>query len=436
MPLRDLFILAIYIPGLLYGFKKPFIALMVYYWISFMNPHRLGWGMTADMPLAMFAAVVTIISMIMHYQDLKFPAIKETFIFLLFWLFVTITTVFSFYPDDAWSYWFTVSKIFLMVLLTMIVVNTPKNLFFLLIGIILFIGFYGVKGAIFGILTGGQYRVWGPPYTYIADNNDMGLAFVMVAPLCFFLRDIFSKKILSHILIIIGIMIIISTILTYSRGALVGLITMVFFAISQSKHKIIIIMAVALIGMFTVPLLPSHWFDRMSTIQSYEEDQSANMRLNSWAMSINLASDNFWGGGFLCWSSETYHKYSPEPELGGGGSTAHSIYFQILGEHGFIGLIIYLVVIFLVIKNLMKMNKLKNMQDEHYTWVAPVHRALLVSVIAFLASGAFLSRAYFDLFWAIFAAAVCLKYMLIRGEFYFDENDKFANILRLPSIKY
>ena len=434
--MRDLLILAIYIPSILYGFKSPFIALMVYYWISFMNPHRLGWGLTASIPLAMIAALVTIISLIIHYREIKFPAIKEVYIFIIFWFYLTVTTIFSIYPEEAWPYWVTIFKIFLMVLLTMIIVNTPQKLFFLLLGIIFFIGFYGVKGAIFGILTGGEYKIWGPPDTYIADNNDIGLAFVMVAPLCFFLKDLFKKKIYSYSLIIVGVMIIISTILTYSRGALLGVIAMVLFAISKSKYKIRILVATIIVAIIFVPFLPSHWFDRMNTLKTYEEDQSANMRLNSWATSINLAADNFFGGGFLCFSLEQYEKYSPDLSFGNAGQTAHSIYFQVLMEHGFLGLIIFLVMILLILKSQYRLSKVVIANNEELLWITKISRALLVSMMAFFISGAFLSRAYFDLFWAIFAASVCLKSMVMHGTMYIPEEDKHQEILKLPAIKY
>ena len=434
--MRDIFILAIYIPSLLYGLKSPFVALMVFYWISFMNPHRLGWGMTANLPLAMFAALVTAISVVIHNKEIIFPAIKEVFVFLIFWMHLTVTTIFSFYPQDAWAYWFIVFKIFLMTLLTMCIVNTPKRLFLLLVGIIFFLGFYGVKGAIFGVLTGGQYKVWGPPESYIEDNNDLGLAFVMVAPLCFFLKDIFTKKIYSRIMIITGISIMISTILTYSRGALLGLTTMVVFGISRSKHKIKIIVATVLVVVLFLPLLPEKWFSRMDTLKTYEEDESANMRLNSWITSFNLASDNLLGGGFQCFKKEQYQKYSPTLRYGNAGQTAHSIYFQVLIEHGFIGLAIFIISILLSIKNSLQLNKLEYYDTEQYLWVSQMSRALFVSTMAYLVSGAFLSRAYFDLYWAIFASSICLKFMVTKGEFYYDPDDKMLNFFRLPAVRY
>jgi hypothetical protein len=48
------------------------------------------------------------------------------------------------------------------------------------------IGFYGIRGGIFTILTGGNYRVYGPEETFIADNNQLGLALTMILPLLYY----------------------------------------------------------------------------------------------------------------------------------------------------------------------------------------------------------------------------------------------------------
>ena len=105
-------------------------------------------------------------------------------------------------------------------------------------------------------------------------------------------------------------------------------------------------------------------------------------------------------------------------------------------EHGFLGLILFLVIIIIAIKNLIILDKLKNISDDRYAWVSPVSRALFVSMMAFLVAGAFLSRAYFDLYWAIFAASVCLKSMVMHGTMYIPEEDKHQDILKLPAIQY
>jgi len=100
--MRDLLIVLIYVVALLYALRNPFVGILVFYWISFMNPHRYSWGFAYDLPLAMGAAVVTFVSVVFHIRELKFPATRETYLFILWWVFVSITTYFAFYPDEAY----------------------------------------------------------------------------------------------------------------------------------------------------------------------------------------------------------------------------------------------------------------------------------------------------------------------------------------------
>ena len=81
-----------------------------------------------------------------------------------------------------------------MTFLAMLIVNSKERLIKFMFGIVIFIGFVGIKGAAFGLATGGQYTVWGPPETFLEDNNALGLALIIILPLAFYARDLFQKK--------------------------------------------------------------------------------------------------------------------------------------------------------------------------------------------------------------------------------------------------
>ena len=58
-------------------------------------------------------------------------------------------------------------------------------------------------------------------------------------------------------------------------------------------------------------------------------------RINSWHMAFNVANDRpLVGGGFELYTPKTFARYAPNPEA---IHSAHSVYFQILGEHGYVG---------------------------------------------------------------------------------------------------
>ncbi len=405
-----------------FALRNPFMGVLAFFWISFMNPHRYSYGFAYTFPFALIAAAVTLVSVLINFNELKFPKIKEAYLFIIFWLFVSLTTMFAIYPDPAWQKWVLVNKIFLMTLIAMLVITTRKRLTYFTLAIIIYIGFRGVSGAIFGILTGGQYKVWGPEDTFISDNNDIGLAFVMIVPLCFFIKNTLEKKWQSYGVLAIGVTSIIAAILTYSRGALVGLFMIGAMSILKSKHKFLIAAASFIVILIGIRFLPPNWFDRMNTIKTYQEDRSANQRINSWWFSYNLACNKFLGGGFECFEMEQYAIYAPNIELAAVSSangshvagTAHSIYFEVLATQGFIGLAIYLSCLIAILMSLRRVGRISRYLP-NAGWVAGYSRAFSVSIIGYMANGAFLSRAFFDLFWAIYAAAACLVFMIYTG---------------------
>lgn len=431
--MRDILLLAVFAFSILLAVRTPFIGILVFFWISFMNPHRYTWGFAYYLPLAMLAAVVTFMGIYMHFKELQFPKVRETFLFLLLWLFFTLTTQFALYPDDAWQTWELNNKIFLMTFISMLVITTRERLFYFVIAIIVFIGFIGIKGTIFGLSTGGQFRVWGPPDSFMEDNNGIGLAMLVVIPFCYFVKDLFKGKWQFYGLLAVGLALTISTVLTYSRGALVGLAVVAFFVFLKSQRKLAAIIGLAVVLGIGVNFLPPHWFERMGSIKSYDEDSSALMRINSWIMSYNLAKANPLGGGFECFTHEQYDTHSPNPELGrqlsGGATTAHSIYFEILATQGFGGLAIYLLCFISILLSLRKLER-NFMYVPGAEWIPIYCRAFAVSIIAFMASGTFLSRAFFDLFWAIFAGAVCFKSIVYSGN-WIDEPEPVIQSLQL-----
>jgi probable O-glycosylation ligase (exosortase A-associated) len=314
--------------------------------------------------------------------------------------------------------WQIINKIFLMTLVTMLLITTRQKLVYFLLALVGFVGFVGVKGAVFGILTGGEHKIWGPPDSFLADNNALGLAMLMLVPFCFQLRGLMEKRWQSRVLLGVGVALIISTVLTYSRGALVGLVVVGLFYLLASRHRVRLALAGAVVLVIAFNLLPSAWFDRMSTIRTYEEDGSANMRLNSWAMSWNLAKDNPFGGGFDCFTMDEYYKYAPDPELGrlgkNVGSTAHSLYFEVLATQGFGGFAIYMLGLGSLMASLIRIQRsARDLPDGES--LRAISGSLLASILGFMSCGAFQSKAFFDMFWAIFAVGVCLKYMVDNG---------------------
>jgi len=49
--MRDLFVTAVIFGLLPFIFKRPWVGILVWAWLSYMNPHRLAWGFALISPL-------------------------------------------------------------------------------------------------------------------------------------------------------------------------------------------------------------------------------------------------------------------------------------------------------------------------------------------------------------------------------------------------
>jgi putative inorganic carbon (HCO3(-)) transporter len=402
--MRDLLVALIILGSLPIILSRPYVGVLVWAWIGYMNPHRLGWGFAYDFPFAYIVAIVTLVAVFFSKEPKRFPVTGLTVTWLLFIAWMGLTTVFAFYPAAAWEPYVNILKIQLMTFATILLMCSRERLHMLLWVIVLSLGFFGVKGGIFTILNGGVYHVWGPPGSFIEGNNELALALLMILPLMQYLRSNSPNKWVRHGLLAAMVLCAFSIVGSQSRGALVGGLAMAFFLWLKSKHKVV---TGAVLVMF-IPLLfvfmPQSWHDRMWTIETYDQDASAMNRIETWKMALRLANDKIVGGGFELWTPEIYDRYAP----GAASMDAHSIYFKVLGEHGWIGLAIFVGIGLIAWRTASwTIRSAKDRKD--LEWLAEMGRSIQVSLVAFAAGGTFLGLSYFDLYWHLVAIVVVGK---------------------------
>src|SRR5262245_12551592 len=163
MPLRDIAVTAVIFLLLPACFARPWIGVLVWSWIGYMNPHRLTWGFAYGMPFAMIVGLATLSGLLLTRERRVPPHTIQVCLMFAFWVFVTLTTLNAMFPDDAWAQYDKVSKILIMVFVTLMLFQDAKRLRALIWVAGLSIGFYGLKGGIWAITSGGQNMVLGPP---------------------------------------------------------------------------------------------------------------------------------------------------------------------------------------------------------------------------------------------------------------------------------
>jgi probable O-glycosylation ligase (exosortase A-associated) len=360
------------------------------------------------MPFAMIVALTTLFGMLISREPKKIPWTRESVILLCFILWMVVTTFFAFVPALAWLQLEKVVKIQIMIFVGMILITNRLRLHLLVVTIALSLGFFGVKGGIFTIVHGGAHRVRGPPGTFIDGNNEIGLALAMTVPLLYYVVRHTPWKLVRLALISAMVLTAIAAIGTQSRGALLGVAGMGLFLWLKSRQKIRIGLIVGGSVLAITQLMPEEWYERMRTIQTYEQDESAKGRLAAWTMALRLASSRFTGGGFETFRHEIFAIYAPET---GRVHDAHSIYFEVLGEHGWVGLGLFLL---LGVFTWFTASRVARGADrmESTKWLGDLCRMVQVSMIAYATAGAFLGLAYFDLYYSLVMIVIIAQRLL------------------------
>lgn len=411
--MRDVFILLIVFSTIPMIFLRPHVGILAWCWISYMNPHRFSWGFAYEFPVAMVIGVATLAAWIFSKEPKKLELNWVSGLLLAFVFWISFANLFAMVPDLAFEKWNQSIKILLMTFVTMVLMRDRERLHAFVWVIVTSLAFFGMKGGLFTIAKGAAYKVWGPPGSFIADNNALAMALVMVLPLMRYLQMHTESGLVRIGLYGAMALTVFSIVGSQSRGAFLGAVIMLLFLVVRSRQRVLISLLVAAFLGAGALFVPQHWIDRMKTIETYEQDGSALSRLEVWRFALRVASDHpIVGGGFrVSYDDGIYLRYVPEARKGR-GRNYHSVYFEILGELGYVGLAIYLMLFAAAWRSGSRAISLtKNRPD--LAWANDLARMTQVSLVGFATAGAFQNLAYFDFYFALIAILYLVKRIVI-----------------------
>lgn len=404
--MRDLFVTMVVFGSLPLILTRPYVGILMWSWIGYMNPHRLSWGFATEFPFAQIIALTTLAAMLFMREEKRIPWTRETVVLLIFILWMCVTTVFAFHPEPARDELIKILKIELMTFVTLMLMKDRFRIDLLVWIIALSLGFYGVKGGVFTITSGGSYHVMGPPNTFIGGNNEIGLALIMTVPLMRYLHLQATKYWVKWGLMLAIGLTFVAILGTQSRGALVGLVAMATMLLWKTRKRFLLLFLMAPVLFAGYQFMPESWHDRMQTIETYQQDQSAMGRINAWEFAFNLAKDRpLIGGGNEAFTADLFARYAPHPQ---DVHDAHSIYFEVLGEHGYVGLVLFLLLGFFAWRTCTLVARQARPHPDGQ-WMADLASMLQVSLVGYATSGAFLGLAYFDLYYHLIALVILVK---------------------------
>ncbi|MBF0261828.1 MAG: putative O-glycosylation ligase, exosortase A system-associated [Magnetococcales bacterium] len=442
---------------------RPYVGLLLWTWFSYMNPHRLTWGFAYNFRFNLIVAAITIISILINRRmgDYKVPWKLPTILLGVFTLWTYLTTQFALQINAAEVQFDRFIKIQFLIFASLILIKTRRQFLMIILIITISIGFYGVKGGLFTLRSGGHFRVMGPADSFFVDNNSFALAMLMTIPLIYFLTSQTKNLYLRIILIASFLLSFIAVLGSYSRGGVLGLIILSFTLLVKTRSRFILLIIFVSSMPVIYQFMPQHWHNRMNHVfesamqtlnnqmpeqqkdilqatmgQSYQNnlnftpsstnnksidtsllqfmmqsdveiihDKSVTGRFDAWRFSINVANDRpILGGGFKVYDQGAFDRYLPGVQR----RAAHSIYFEVLAEQGYTGFFIWLSMHISALMSGRRIARLTR-RDPELLWARELAGMLQVSLISYYTAGIFLGMAYFDLPYHIIALLVLLQ---------------------------
>jgi len=408
--MRDIILSAFLFGSIPFILRRPAVGVFLWVWVSIMAPHRLTFGFAYNFSFAQLIAISTLIGMLLSREPKRLPVTPVTLALFVLLLWMNVTTFFALEPDLALPMWERVMKVQLMVFVALYILHTKQQIQMLVWVTALSVAFYGIKGGLFTLRGGGgEGLVWGPPGSFIEDNNSLALATVMTIPLLYYLFMQTGKRWLRWCLLGAALLCGFSVLGSYSRGAFLAIASMVAFLWFKSRTKLVTAFALALLIPVAIGFMPEKWEERMWSIQRYDQDASSLGRINAWMTAINVANDRpLVGGGFEIYTERVFGRYAPDPsDL----HAAHSIYFQMLGEHGYVGLALFLLIWLLAWRNASWIIRHSRSRGE-LRWALDLARMIQVSLVGYAVGGAFQNQAYFDVPYNLLVALVLTRVLV------------------------
>ncbi|MEX2631220.1 MAG: putative O-glycosylation ligase, exosortase A system-associated [Tistlia sp.] len=375
----------------------PQVGMLVWGWLTLMSPHQEVYGLAQALQFNLVVAVVTLLAWLVSAEPKVPPGSAVLSAFILFVLLMGVSQLTAALPDYSFTFFDRFIREMVFIFLCLAMLNSKARIHAMLWIYAISIGYFAVKGGAFTLVSGGGYHVVGPPNSMIGDNNHIGLAVVMALPVMNYLRLQTANRPLRTGIVLAMVLSFICVLGTQSRGAFIGLAAMGLVLIWRSRHRTLSLVVIAAMAIPMVMFMPETWVERMETIGSATDDNSFNARVQAWWIAVYIAlGDPLTGVGF-----RAGYIQSVADMFTGGGYVArahHSIYFEILAAMGFLGLAVYLLIMFLTWRNAARVRRLAR-DRRGLEWAHDLASMAQATLAGYIVAGASMSVEFWAGYW-------------------------------------
>lgn len=423
--MRDLAFIGFLAALLGLGFKRPFLFVLAYVYIDVVSPQRLTYYLLNSIQISLIAAALAIGGWALLDEKRGVRVAPRQILLVVLLLYCWWTTITADFPLEASDKWDWVWKALAFAAFLPLTLRTRLRIESLLLFMTLSAGSIIIVGGIKTLAGGGGYG----QLNLMVDNNTglyessmiSAAAIALVPIILWFTRHgtVFAPdwrvRTFSYALCFACLLIPVGT---SARTGLLCIGLLVVLGLREVKRRLLYLGALALAGAITVPLLPESFTGRMDTIRTYEADESASTRLAVWGWTLDYVREHPFGGGFDAFRGNRIRYQTVEAD-GDRGATVndqarayHSAYFEMLGEQGWPGLFLWLVIHFGGILRMEVLRRRYRVGDD--AWAGALASALQHAHLIYLLGAAFAGIALNPFVYMLVGAQIGLDTYLAR----------------------
>jgi probable O-glycosylation ligase (exosortase A-associated) len=410
---RDLFVFAVVMLCLPYAVRRPFVGLLLFSWLAYMRPQDLCWGFARSMRFSFLVAAAMVIGFFAHEAGKRTFTRWDVRTIGMALLMLCVTTSLALATEQGRAtmrYYFEFIKIILIALFTVGQVTDRARLRWLLWTICGSFAFYGFKGGLFGVMTGGS-RILRGPGGMLEDNNDFALALVLVMPLLFYLGRAEGKVWLRRVCDAAMVLTAVTVFLTHSRGAALALIATLLVIAWRAGNLFKAVLGLALAAVVFFMFAPEHVLDRLATLKEGTEEGSAATRIRAWTVALRMIEANPVFGVGIRNFQEHWHEFSADLTKGGSFAyVAHNSYLQIWAEGGTVAFTIYMTLLGSMFVASRRVRRWARVRPD-LAWAGNYARMMEATTVGFMVGSFFLNRGHFDLVYHYIAIMSCIVFV-------------------------
>jgi probable O-glycosylation ligase (exosortase A-associated) len=407
------------------GFRRPFLFVLAYAYVDIVSPQHLSYFLLNAVPLSMIVAALAIGGWALADDKTGVRIAPRQWLMVLLLVYAGLTTLHADVPEYAPEKWEWVWKSMVWAIFLPLTLRTRLRLEAYLLFMTLSASAIIIVGGIKTAASGGGYgalNLMVSSNSGLYEGSTISTVAIAVIPIILWLarygtiypRD-WRVKLFAANLVFACLLIPVGT---EARTGLICIGVLAILMLRNVKRRLLYMAGVALAVAVAVPLLPQSYAQRMSTIQGYQADSSASTRIAVWKWTWDYAKHHPLGGGFEAYRQNRLQVHlvnsrgsGPVQEVdwrvqADRARAYHSSYFEMLGEQGFPGLALFLLIHAIGLWRMERLRRRYRKREDDEAWISPLATALQGAQLIYLVGSLFVGIAFQPFVWMLIAVQI------------------------------